>query len=503
MPQFKVTSPTGKTVTITGQTLPSQQELDDIFSKVEAKSKGNWLTGNAQSIPGKIWNAAGNILNVPSYALGGVMKGRTQALQQGKISPGMFSDIRSAFQGIKEKTPVMDELPKMYGLDPNSGAGMALGFGGELLTPNIPLLGWLGKGGKVANVASDLSKTSKLTEIGKDMLLRSYKFSQSDIKKLAENLGATDPATYKDIVVGFLQKQKLTGGATQQGMEAVTQSIQPLQNKYNALVKSGKVIDPKIYARQILAQADQIKSNPLSTLDELGIAKQLQAEAKRIAGLKGPITDTMLAAKKSGSFAGVPASKISDPFLMSRQKAMGYAGIQALEEISPGSKQIGQQLKGLRTAQEVIGRTANVGKGTQIINSLKPFVPGATGAFVLSGGNPLITGAGAIAATMANNPAIQNKVARATLSFAKRTGSTRIQKALKTGLGATKKLFSTGARVSMQSKGQSSPKQQSVVPSNTQKTYNPPISPIDILSQQNEKRRKNYVPAAFPTVRRK
>lgn len=469
--------------------LSKYPEYQDLSSQ-----KPRWLTGNAQSFPEKVWNTAGNILNVPSYAIGGILN---------KLQKGKFSPISGAVEGVKNKQSVMTELPETFGVDPNSGAGIALGFGGELLTPNIPFLGLIGKGSKAANAASDVAKVGKLTEVGKDLLLRSYKFSQSDIQKLAENLGAKDPAIYKDVVVSFLQKQGLTGGATQQGMESVSKAIRPLQGQYNAMVKSGRAVDPKVYSRQIMAQANQILSNPLSTTDELQIAKRLQAEAKRIAGLKTPITDTMLAAKKSGSFAGVPASKISDPFLMSRQKAMGYAGIEALDELAPGSKKLGRELKGLRTAQEVIGRTANVGKGTQLINTLKPFVPGATGAFVLSGGNPFVTGAGAIAATVANNPSVQNKFARATLSFANRTGLPRTQKALKTGLGATKKLFGTGARVSMQPKPQSSSKPQSVIPSNTQTTYAPTLSPIEILTQQLQNRRKNYVPAAFPTVRRR
>lgn len=432
------------------------------YAKLQTPQQGNWLTGNAQDFGGKALNTIGNILNLPSYALGGVMKGRTQALQQGNINPGLFSDIRSAVQGVKEKTPVMQELPKMYGVDPESLGGQALGFGGELLTPNIPFLGLFGKGAKTANIASDVAKTSKIGEIGKDLLLKSYKFSQSDIKKLAESLGATDPSTYKDIVVDFLQKQKLTGGATQQGMESVVQAIKPVQESFNALAKTGGQVSRKPLIQELLNAA--IKAEEADTPQSRILAKKLLDEAVYQESKAGKaLTDTQLTKRITQLFSEAGESAVGDPFSSSLSKQIAKAGQSARETLRPGTTALGRELKGLRTAQEVIGRTANVGKGTQLINSFKPFVPGATSGYILSGGNLPATIAGAIGATIGNNPANLNKIARATLSFAGRTGKSQAEKALKTGLEATKKLFGTGARVATQEKPKSNPKQSSVV----------------------------------------
>lgn len=477
------------------------------YKQLATPQKEDWLTGNAQSIPGKVFNAAGNILNLPSYAIGGVIKHASDANRnpQEVAQNGGINFLKAAGQGIKNKQSVMNELPSAFGVDPNSGAGMALGFGGELLTPNLPIgkiakgLGLAGKGSKAINVAS---KAGGISEVGKDLLLRSYKFSQSDIKKLAENLGATDPSTYKNVVVDFLQKQKLTGGATQQGMESVSNAIKPVQQSFDKLTKTGGQVSRQPFASELLESA--IKAEEADTPQSRALSKKLLDEAAYQESKYGkPLTDTELTKRITRLFSESGDSAMGDPFSSSLSKQIAKSGQSARETLRPGATELGRNLKGLRTAQEVVGRTANVGKGTQIINTLKPFVPGATGAYILSGGNPLATIAGAASATIANNPAIQNKIARATLSFANRKGSGQLEKSLRLFGKGLSKATSTGARVYMQPKKQSSTKQQSLTPQNSQTTYVPSPSPIEILTQQINERRKNYVPAAFPTVKRK
>lgn len=384
---------------------------------------------------GKVGNGVMYALNAPSYAIGGVMKGRREALQQGdyrKFS-NLFNDVKSVAQGLKEKTPVMQELPALYGIDPNSTAGIAVGLGGELLTPSIPITKIVGKGAGIIGKVTGLNKLGVVgREMAQTLLQKSYKLSATDIEKIAEAIGATDEATKAQKVFDYLEKQGLQG-ATQSSLNKLNDVINPIQQKYDSLTRTGKVIDPKIYASQIMAQAQEILSNPLSSMEEIQLAEKLKAEAERFSSITTPIIDTMLTEKKSGAFAGIPQSKINDPYLLSKQKSMGVAGINALEQIAPGSKETGKQLRGLRTTSEVLGKKANTGLGSQLINSFKPSALGfgvGAGYGAYSGQNPLESGLlGAVAGVAANNPTVMNKAGK-TMNALLNAGSSPVIKTI-------------------------------------------------------------------------
>lgn len=125
------------------QNIPDDQLDEMILAKYPeyeslARSDANYFTEGKKGVGGAV-QAAGNILNLPSYALGGMMdrvqNDGAQALNPLKNPFG----IPAAIEGVRDKKPVMQELPETLGIDPNSGLGLATGLAGELATPGIPL----------------------------------------------------------------------------------------------------------------------------------------------------------------------------------------------------------------------------------------------------------------------------------------------------------------------------------------------------------------------------
>jgi len=97
-----------------------------------------------------------NILNLPSYAIGGALNQGQRALGS-KYGQQTDATGLGILEGIKNKRAVFTEAPETFGIDPNSRLGKAVGFGAELLTPSVPL-GGVSKLGKVANFGGDAAK---------------------------------------------------------------------------------------------------------------------------------------------------------------------------------------------------------------------------------------------------------------------------------------------------------------------------------------------------------
>lgn len=388
----------------------------------EKTGVSGWLTGGKQGVQGFL-SGVGNVLNLPSYAIGGAMN-RLQQATGSNYAQGRSTGPTGIFEGIRNKRGVMTELPETVGLDPQSKAGMALGFAGELLTPdftgNIGDLAKLARGGRALDIGSDLARVG--AGVGDDLantiLQKSYKLNRTNIDKIAEAIGveAFDPQKASK-VVDYLESQGLSG-ATQGSMRKLSKTAEDLQDQYNALVRTGGTIDRNMYAEMLLKQADELELRQGDASSRMAVSR-LRDEAKRqkaFAKQGVPMTDEYLTNTKTGYFQSA-GNSIGNPYLSSADEQLGRASTNALEQYAPGSKALGKQLRGIRTAQEQIGNQANTGLGTQLFNMFKPSAAGASfgaASSYASGQNPIegaVIGAGVGIA--GNNSRIQNLVGKA------------------------------------------------------------------------------------------
>ena len=90
-------------------------------------------------------SAVGNVLSIPSYAVGGLLN---------EIQQGTFNPVRGVSQGLAQKQAVQTELPETLGIDPQSPLGLAVGIGGELLTPDPTDLFAFGRAAKGSGLFS-------------------------------------------------------------------------------------------------------------------------------------------------------------------------------------------------------------------------------------------------------------------------------------------------------------------------------------------------------------
>lgn len=392
----------------------------DVVEKTIADRTGaiGWLTGGKSGIAG-VATGAGNILSLPSYAIGGVLN---QAQRAVGSDYGQKTDATGlgVIEGIKNKRAVFTEAPETFGVDPNSNLGMGIGFAGELLTPQIPLpIGKIGiannifkKGSKAANIFSKTSKSAGNigSDIGRTLLEKSYKLSASDIDKIAEAIGATDEASKAVKVIDYLEGLGLSG-SNRGSLVKLNEKIDKVQKPFNKLTKTGTQVSRKPYIDFILEEA--VKQERLGTPQSRVLSKQLFNEAlyQEKLGNKA-LTDTELTKTISQLWSDVSDSKISDPMAQNMGKSLAKAGSEAREVLRPGSQQMGRTLRGMRTAQEVIGKKANTGLGTQLVNAFKPSAFGvATGAGIgfATGNDPIMAGITGAAGGMAlNNPRVLN-----------------------------------------------------------------------------------------------
>ena len=420
-----------------------------------------WLLGDRTSIPGMAYEAGANILNLPSYAIGGMMD------EFQKKGVGAFNPLKNpfglagAFSGIKNKEAVFTELPESFGIDPNSGKGMALGFAGELLTPGLPL-------GKIANVfkgskaASRLAKApnvfSKIAskfggvsaDAGEALLLKSYKLNATDIDKIAKSIGVTNEGEKATKVLAYLEGLGLKG-STKDSARMLDELAQSVQKKYNALVRTGKPVSRQTYIEALLKQADDLSAQAGDPNTRM-IVMKLREEAKIQLGLvkKGvPMTDDFLTNTKTKAFSSASPGQLSSPFETGFNEQIGRAGVNALDTIAPGSSKIGTRLRGIRTTQDVVGKQARTGLGTQLINSFKPGAVGfgvGAGYGYTQGENPLVSGAkGAFIGAGLNSPQVLN-IAGKTLSGGKNF-SPAVSKGFGMGMNVAKKVPVTAARL--------------------------------------------------------
>jgi hypothetical protein len=76
-------------------------------------------------------------------------------------------------------------------------------------------------------------------------------------------------------------------------------------------------------------------------------------------------------------------------------KAAGGVGISQLEKLAPGTRKLGKAQQAAISFQDIAKKQAGLGKGTQLINLIKPSGTGAVLGGVLGGAPGAVAGAGA------------------------------------------------------------------------------------------------------------
>lgn len=282
-----------------------------------------------------------------------------------------------------------------------SGVGKAMTTASAAIDPYQAL-------GKVLGprISKITGKTGEMVEnVGKDISGHALRPSNSQMSKFEEVSGRP--------IQSYISEKKLYGTGKVAAKKA-DDLIKPLQNEYNSLVRSGEKVDPTIYIQSLKQKAKEIRDSDFS-LEASKVANDLDMRAENISkkvtknGRIEKIPIDILTETKSSSFSKVPGGVMGDPTSLHGAKIAGEVGIEVLDKLFPGSAQKGKHLQELRTFKEIAEKQGNLGKGNQLFNLLKPSGGGATigGILGLGLGNPLLGSLlGAGFGEAASNPSV-------------------------------------------------------------------------------------------------
>lgn len=285
----------------------SQDEINKTISQ-RTGARG-WLT-NGKTGGAGVLNAAGNILNLPSYAIGGFLN-KGQQLFGSKYGQGDYEKGMGIFEGIKNKRAVMSELPETIGVDPNSTIGKVIGFGGELLTPD-PI-----------SIIGDIGKTSGLFAKSGDagLFARAGNKASTKLADMSDDVitkGLGQPQTLKK--VGQITKEKPGAFIKRLGIEsrdpaaarALKSDLIKQFNEIGLSTKTKAAVAPTIKAfdDEIIKMMDLAKSGSETA------AKTAEELAKRKAGFLAQVKNAddlgvdVFTQLKRAAASDVPQTKI-------------------------------------------------------------------------------------------------------------------------------------------------------------------------------------------------
>lgn len=412
------------------------QQIDRFLNSREGKALQRtgvkkWLMGT-ETGPRATLSAVGNVMSVPSYAVGGAIKG---------LGEGDTNLFRRAGEGIRRKQEVMRELPTAIGVDPDSMAGKAIGFGGELLVPDFGdafavargagLFGRAAREG-IGEGAEGLFRRSarrvgKMSDdVAENLLMKSYKLNRTNIDRIAEAIGATRESTKAQKVLNYLEGLGLQGSSPR-SLRRLEDLISETGEQFNKLARTGKKIDRQQYIEELLNEA--IKQENVNTPITRKLAEKLFEEAEEQQKLLSrgvPFTDTDLSNLTSKLWSQTSESAIGDPSTSRFSKYLAKSAQRARENVAPGSIKTGRVLRGLKQTTRELGKQAHTGLGTQVFNAFKPGFAGAgSGAIysALSGSNPALSmTAGAVGGILSKNPTAINLAGKGIKAARKASG---------------------------------------------------------------------------------
>jgi len=384
--------------------IPDEQLVDKVMTKYpqyKSKVEGSWLTGNRTSTLGKVGEAAGNLLNIPSYALGGMLdQFQNKGIKAANPLTNPFG-IRGAVQGIKNKQALMTEAPETLGIDPNSTAGKIVGFGAEVLMPSptdfLNVGKVAGKGAQAVGqgiegrargvVTAGLGNPQLQGKIGKIGGKNSEQLADFMIR---QNLLSRDPAEVEQLL-GSLYKEYNRLGMDSGTSTSVADILKPINDEI-ARLEQAVLQRP---GGKIQQQLDQLIANRDQIVKQIGGSESvvpLQAPTSSIIKYRRLIDEDI--PENAFSRATVPAGSL-DANLQTRDILTG-----ATRKSDPRLQQLGQDIsratqtkKLFENAQNRANARQSVGIGDLLAGTGVGTVTGLT-----FGGVPgIITGALGIA----------------------------------------------------------------------------------------------------------
>jgi hypothetical protein len=406
---------------------------------------------------------------------------------------------KSIGQSYKDRYGGWDELARSLYFDPISvaaDASIVAGVGGA----GVKALGLSD------DLARGLSSVSKATDP-----LRAAGKATSTLTKPVRNLFAKkDVSGFLDDASSALAKKSLRPSPSQQrdfldvtGMDIgdyardmnlqgggaiASKKIEPIINsirsKYNALARSGKGIDPTSFIDELRKSADDILSKDFSA-EAQQVAKNIRARADlmetnsinyMIQNKTNTIPIDILTETKASAFGKVPKGTMQDPTKMHGGKVAGGVGISQLETLAPGTQKLGKTQQAALAFRDIAKQQSGLGKGTQLINLMKPSGSGAVLGGVLGGFPGAVAGAGVN--MLVNSPGFSSgasKVLHKASNITKNVSLPSMGKVGQVGRGAYE--VAKYSRPLTQKSQVVTPKTQPKVEQGQQPTYKPTITP--------------------------
>lgn len=447
MPNFKITdNQTGKTVTISGENPPSEQEAEQIFKDAGLREE--------EKSPNLVQRAF-NLIDTPSNVVGGIIKdgrkqfsGEYKAPDQGVfganipltkiggkedvkigelIAPGLVGagrGLKAALtgeQGSDLFTQVPGAVEDMTGRELSPVAKIGLGLGAELLTPDLAdavsflkARKSLSKGEKVASVGEKTTQkvSNALEDFSNFLGLKTTGITKGQAKSFYTKTGKKAEDVIRD--------EKLYGNV----VETLSNKLTDLQKEYDDIaINSGLKLGPDEVKAAIDGRISKLSESVSST-------NANKVEIKALEELKN---DLLTDISQRGGQVGIEF--ITDLKRMHKEAAGNQALVKAVlggkktpdavkelmlmdiannvgSQVGP-LKEIGKRLKSLYSLDE-IAKAQNLGSGSKIF-SLTNILTGAAAAGGAAQGDSVPEKVGmALAAVglkkMADNPVVVGKI---------------------------------------------------------------------------------------------
>lgn len=377
----------------------SDQEIQSFMAQnnLVPKFSAGGFAGNvgksAVKFGSDILSAPKNIFNLGK----GLITGKTTL---GETGSGLV-------QGLKDRYGGWDEIARTAYFDPVGTLADV-----SAVTGAVGGVAKLGKAGEVANTLSKVSRaTDPLSIAGKATRTiakpATNLFSKKNVSGFLDDFSAglakkalrPSSSQQRDFLeatgmdVGEYARNMDIQGSGSVGSTKIQPIIKSLKTKYNSLARSGKQVDPTSFINELRKSADDI------------VAKDFSAEAQQVAQnirnradlIETNAIDYMIKNKstsipidiitetKASAFGKVPKGTMADPTIMHGGKTAGGIGIAQVEKFAPGTQKLGKAQQAALMYSDIAKQQAGLGKGTQLINLLKPSGSGAVLGGVLGG----------------------------------------------------------------------------------------------------------------------
>lgn len=364
-------------------------------------------------------------MQAPSDIVGGMIKATSEGIKSGE-SPSIAPILKGGVTGFNEQTPVMTELPKAVGVDPESTMGLGIGLAGELLTPDLLDIGAYSKAAKKA-----AEKIAKITEgIGETVALRGIKASPSQIDKFQKLTGKE--------LGEFVNEKNLSGAVLQNTIDRIkmkqadfdkiaensgikisgTDIVMKIQNKIDELSTDLKQIGYKKQVDGLKDLQNEIIENISKRNTEMIDVREL-TELRRSIDKEIPDNAFYQYLQGEGVFPKIEKRNVIQDIVKDATKGMKIDGMDL--------GQIGQELKGLYSLEKIAEKQSLLGKGSNIAG-LTPLLSGILGASVSQGDmtDRVKSALGATAfAAFANNPKVVSAISSLLIKGGKKMANSK------------------------------------------------------------------------------